>query len=286
MAHRFLSILLPLVLGGCGGPPVYLMRTNAPWPDQWTTGPRQPQRTELALTLPTVTWHRQADMTGLRRQIEQMASRHHGALVMTRPSFADRRAQAHNPKHALAFLEVRVTAWPLPASPDSGACDWDFADLPLQQAVLRCARQMNATVTLSEAIAPSTPVDFSVPHTGPAEALALLLLRHDLYLAPTCLGTIVLRSYEYGSAERFLQAVRRQLRQADHAQPTGPYTVVTLPRWTELHQDALYRMDPQMGPSSGDPARDRDRLVTYARRHLYRMLELRLRERTPAEPAE
>jgi len=285
MTHRLLLILVPLVVSGCSSPPVYRMRTNVPWPDQWIRGPRQPDRTDLPVSPATIAWHQQANLARLREQIERTASDRRDALVMTRQSFADRQGKSGQAKHALSFLEVRITAWPLPVSRNPAPRQWSFANVPLRQAVHDCARRMGTAVTLSEAVDSSRPVNFSAPPVDAAEALALLLLQHDLYLAPTCLGTSVLRSYEYPSKEQFLRAIHQRLSDAADAQTSGPYTVVTLRTWTEQHQAALRRLHPPRRASTGNPARDLDRLNAQARRYLHRMLELRCRETTPPAAA-
>jgi hypothetical protein len=109
-----------------------------------------------------------------------------------------------------------------------------------------------------------------------AEALALLLLQQDLYLAPTCLGTSVVRSYEHRDRRGFLRAVRRRLAEAAAAQPAGPYTVLPLDRWCDLHGAGLRRVIDAPTLTTSQDDQDAEYLVPKARQYLRRMLELHL----------
>jgi hypothetical protein len=276
MTARLTATLVLLAVAGCIDPPVYRFRTNVPWPDQWASGPRDPEYTEMAIAADTAGWHRQTDMERLEQEVRHTATHYRGSLLMTRVSFADRQSNPNQARHALSFLEVRVTAWPLPASRDTARYDWSFDNIPLSEAVARCADRMGTSLAFPDSVDFYTPISLSARQTTPAETLALLLLQQDLYLAPTCIGTSVVRSYEYRDRRSFLRAVRRRLAEAAAAQPAGPYTVLPLHEWCAHHSKALRRVIDvhALTPSGRD--QNTKYLARKARQYLRRMLELRL----------
>ena len=276
MTIRLIATLLLFAAAGCVEPPVYRLRTNMPWPDQWAPGPRHPEYTEMAIAADTAAWHRQTDMQRLEQEVRSTATRYRGSLLMTRISFADRQTNPGQAGQALTFLEVRITAWPLPATRDTAKYDWSFDNIPLCEAAARCAERMGTTLAFPDNVDFYATARLSAPSMDPAEALALLLLEHDLYFAPTCLGTSVVRSYEYRDRRSFLRAVRRRLAEAAAAQPAGPYTVLPLADWCAHHSAALDRVIGTPLLTSSDHDQDPEYLTRKARHYLRRMLELRL----------
>jgi hypothetical protein len=276
MTVRLVATLVLFAAAGCAEPPTYRFRTNVPWPDQWAWGPRNPEYTEMAVAADTATWHRQTDMERLEQEVRQTATHYRGSLLMTRIGFADRRTEPGRASRALPFLEVRVTAWPLPATRDSSKSDWSFDNIPLCEAAARCAERMGTALAFPDGVDFYTPVKLTATQANAAEALALLLLQHDLYPSPTCLGTSVVRSYEYRDRRSFLRAVRRRLAEAAAAQPTGPYTVLPLNDWCARHSAGLRRVLDVPGVTAPDHDQDPEYLKRKARQYLRRMLELRL----------
>ncbi|UCG32199.1 MAG: hypothetical protein JSU68_11090 [Phycisphaerales bacterium] len=279
MTVRLIATLFLFAASGCVEPPVYRFRTNVPWPDQWASGPRYPEYTDMALAADTAAWHRQTDMEQLAQEVRHAATRYRGSLLMTRISFADRQTNPGQARQALAFLEVRVTAWPLPATRDTAKRDWSFDNIPLCEAAARCAERMGTALAFPENVDFYTAVRLSAPQMNAAEALALLLLQQDLYLAPTCLGTSVVRSYEHRDRLRFLTAVRRRLAEAAAAHPAGPYTVLPLEDWCAYHSAALRRVIDVPSLTASDQDQVPEYLIREARQYLRRMLELRLTQK-------
>jgi hypothetical protein len=217
----------------------------------------------------------------LQRRIQDLALQHDGTLVLTRRSFADHGGKSGKPRYALPFLEVRITACPLPVTADSSLHDFSFHALPLAEVLEQLGELIGTTLALSQDVYPATSIDFSCRQSSAAEALALLLLQNDLYFAPVSLGSSVLRSYEYRSKDLFVRAVRGRLAEADRARAPGPYLVMPLAEWVRLNRTVLQRLHVdtrilQIGDRTAS-----DRLIGAAELYLRRLLELRCRRNRP-----
>lgn len=256
MPKRCWIFLLLAVMGGCG-PPVYRVRTTVPWPDEWKAGPRRPDRIDLPMSVDTMAWHRGTDRATLRRRVERIVAAYPDAMILSRTGFADLLGKARNPASAFAFLEVRVTACPIPVSRETRRFKWNINQVSLEQVLERFSIGIGQQIRLAHNVDGSMPVTFHADELGAAEALACILLRNNLYLTPTCLGTSVLRSYEYANRDLFLRAIQSRATQATRARPKGPYQVITLEEWTRRHQALLARLDlwdePGQGPSADAP---------------------------------
>ena len=201
------AVLLLAVIGGCG-PPVYRVRTTVPWPDEWKAGPRRPDRIDLPMSLETMAWHRGTDSRILRRRVQRIIAAFPDAMILSRTGFADLQGRARNPDSAFAFMEVRVTACPIPVSSETRRFKWNINEVSLEKVLERFSIGIGQKIRLADNVDGSMPVTFHADELGAAEALACILLRNNLYLTPTCLGTSVLRSYEYANRDLFLRASR------------------------------------------------------------------------------
>ena len=280
MGIRLTCLGLLVTLAGCAAPPTYRVRINMPWPDEWVAGAERSDRIDLPIAEDAIRWHRTEDLAAVGRRITRLASRFPGVAVMIRGGFADRLGKSGKPKHALSLLEVRVTSWPLPTGRDLGPSDWSITDESLEEVVELCAARIGAVIRLDRGVDPLTPVDFQVESMGASEALACILLGEDLYLGPICLGTSVLRSYEFRSRQAFERAVEVRMREASRARPQGPYVVMRMERWVEAHAAQLRHLG-LWELSSGDLSSREDGISRTERagRYLRRLVELRLQDR-------
>ena len=296
------ALMLLIAVNGCG-PPVYRIRTTVPWPDEWLAGPRRPDRIDLPLNLDTVNWHKRTASRSVRARVDRIAASYPNALIMSRKGFGDLRGKTGDRLNALSFVEVRVTGWPLPYSRESRRFNWNIEGVSLEQVLQQFSIGLGEELILSGEVDGAMPISFHAKELGASLALAGMLLENDLYLAPACLGTSVLRSYEYKSQNAFLRAVQKRAAAASSARPKGPYEVMNLERWTQVYEPQLARLhlwadsrssamrkrrSDQKGASGDRIARDTDispAMATVAgtgdraersTRYLARLIQLRL----------
>jgi len=235
------ALILLMAVNGCG-PPVYRIRTTVPWPDEWLVGPRRPDRFDMPLNLDTVNWHKRTASRSVRARVDKIAASYPNALIMSREGFGDLRGKTGDRLNALSFVEVRVTGWPLPYSKESRRFNWDIEGVSLDQVLKQFSIGLGEELVLDSEVDGAMPISFQAEERGASLALAGMLLQNDLFLAPACLGTSVLRSYEYKSQNAFLRAVQKRAAAASSTRPKGPYVVMNLEHWTELHEQQLARL--------------------------------------------
>lgn len=272
------------VCAGCAQTHRYQVRAGLPWPDEWVSGSRIPFDRTVLLPTKTVRWHRQADWDRLIAQIEALRQERGDLYVFTRRMVAtvphERRSARNMP-----YLEVKVGAkffGPL-VRPGKISVVYDNADF--REVLGELTERIGRGYLLGPTVKDVAAVTAELRDVDPREALVRILIDRDLFVEPIWFNPVTVRSFEYRSQRRFLQAVREVTAMLSNPDPQVPLSVVPLEQWVRSNAGyqrrfraelAANRLVRELGPLPGTELLGDD--VEMAKKQILYALARQLRQ--------
>jgi len=230
---------IAVLCGGCAEAHRYTVKTDLPWPDEWAAGPRVPFDREVLLSSETVRWHRRVQMPRLARKIRMAVGRRADLYCFVRNMSAKREAAGRSGK-GLAYLEVKIATRFFGPLKEPKRITAKYENRQFSQVIGELAGYIGRGYLLAPSVNSPAAVTADLKDIDPREALTRVLLDRNLFVEPIWYNPVILRSYEYPSSGKFLEAIKDLTAILSHPDPESPLSVVGLDQWAR--NNARYQL--------------------------------------------